>query len=131
FDYLVKPFSLPNLLDVVERALRKNESFHSVSKSNKRFPMITQDPDVIATLELAEHVVKGRATVLVQAESGTGKELLARWIHQSSLRRDAPFVAVNCAALPENLLEAELFGYEKGAFTGAIAQKPGKFELAD
>jgi len=130
FDYLVKPFSPPNLLDVVERALRKNESFHSVSKSNKRFPMITQDPDVIATLELAEHAAKGRATVLIQAESGTGKELLARWIHQSSLRRDAPFVAVNCAALPENLLEAELFGYEKGAFTGAHMQKPGKFELA-
>jgi DNA-binding NtrC family response regulator len=130
FDYLVKPFSPPNLMDVVERALRKNESFHSVTKSSKRFPLITQDPDMLATLELAEHAAKGRATVLIQAESGTGKELLARWIHQSSLRKDGPFVAVNCAALPENLLEAELFGYEKGAFTGANMQKPGKFELA-
>ena len=130
FDYLVKPFSPPNLMDVVERALRKNESFHSVGKSSRRFPLVTQDPDMLATLELAEQAAKGRATVLIQAESGTGKELLARWIHQSSLRKDGPFVAVNCAALPENLLEAELFGYEKGAFTGATSQKPGKFELA-
>ncbi len=131
FDYLVKPFSPPNLMDVVERALRKNESFHSVGKSSKRFPLITQDPDMLATLDLAEHAAKGRSTILIQAESGTGKELLARWIHQSSLRKDGPFVAVNCAALPENLLEAELFGFEKGAFTGASAQKPGKFELAE
>jgi two-component system response regulator FlrC len=85
---------------------------------------------MLATIELAEQAAKGRATVLIQAESGTGKELLARWIHQSSLRSEGPYVAVNCAALPENLLEAELFGYEKGAFTGANGQKPGKFEMA-
>jgi DNA-binding NtrC family response regulator len=130
FDYLVKPFSTQGLEDVVHRALKKNESFLTVSKSSTRFPLVTRHPDMLATLELAEHAAKGRATVLIQAESGTGKELLARWIHQNSSRAGGPFVAVNCAALPEHLLEAELFGYEKGAFTGATSQKLGKFELA-
>ena len=130
FDYLVKPFSPQSLEDVVQRALRKNESFLTVSKSSTRFPLVTRHPDMLATLELAEHAAKGRATVLIQAESGTGKELLARWIHQRSSRSDGPFIAVNCAALPEHLLEAELFGYEKGAFTGATSQKLGKFEFA-
>jgi len=86
---------------------------------------------MLATLELAEQAAKGKSTVLIQAESGTGKELLARWIHQASPRSEGPFVAVNCAALPENLLEAELFGHEKGAFTGATMQKAGKFEIAN
>jgi DNA-binding NtrC family response regulator len=81
-------------------------------------------------LEQARQAAASTATVLIEAESGTGKELIARMIHQSSARAAAPFVAVNCAALPENLLESELFGFEKGAFTGAIASKPGKFELA-
>src|SRR6185369_10441144 len=104
-------------------AIKKNESFLTVQKSRTGFPIITQNPDMLAMLELAEQAAKGRATMLIQAESGTGKELLARWIHQSSLRNQGPYVAVNCAALPENLLEAELFGYEKGAFTGANNQK--------
>ena len=130
FDYLLKPFSSGDLLDVVERAIKKNESFLTIRKSRSDSPIITTDPDMLAMLELAEQAAKGRATMLIQAESGTGKELLARWIHHSSLRSQGPYVAVNCAALPENLLEAELFGYEKGAFTGANAQKPGKFELA-
>jgi two-component system response regulator FlrC len=130
FDYLLKPFAFSDLQDVVERALRKNESYLTAQRSRSHCPVITQDPDMLATLELAEQAAKGKATMLIQAESGTGKELLARWIHQSSLRSDGPYVAVNCAALPDNLLEAELFGYEKGAFTGANGQKPGKFELA-
>ena len=79
----------------------------------------------------AQQVARSDATVLVAGESGVGKELISRYIHENSDRVDMPFVAVNCAALPENLLESELFGYEKGAFTGAIARKPGKFELAD
>ena len=131
FDYLLKPFALDDLHDVVDRALRKNESFLGRARANSQCPIITQNPDMLATLDLADHAAKGRATMLIQAESGTGKELLARWIHQSSPRSQAPYIAVNCAALPENLLEAELFGYEKGAFTGAITQKPGKFELAN
>ena len=131
FDYLPKPFALDDLNDVVQRALRKNESFLARGNSHANCPVITQNPDMLATLDLAEQAAKGRATMLIQAESGTGKELLARWIHQSSPRSQGPYVAVNCAALPENLLEAELFGHEKGAFTGAIAQKLGKFELAN
>jgi two-component system response regulator FlrC len=86
---------------------------------------------MLKLLELARHVARSKATVLIQGESGTGKELLARYIHAYSLRRDKPFVAVNCAALPEGLLESELFGHEKGSFTGAISRRLGKFELAN
>jgi two-component system response regulator FlrC len=82
-------------------------------------------------LKLAARVADSSASVLIQGESGTGKELLARFLHEKSTRRDQPFIAINCAALPENLLESELFGHEKGAFTGALAKKAGKFELAD
>lgn len=130
FDYLLKPFSSEDLQGVVARAIRKNESFLTVNKSQHSFPIVTRDPDLLATLELAEQAAQGKATILIQAESGTGKELVARSIHQLSPRKSGPFVAVNCAALPDHLLEAELFGHEKGAFTGAIAQKLGKFELA-
>jgi DNA-binding NtrC family response regulator len=131
FDYLMKPFSSEELKQIVSRALWKNESYLMVKKSDSHFPILTQDPDVLAMLELGEQASKGKATVLIQAESGTGKELVARSIHQASPRSQGPFIAVNCAALPENLLEAELFGHEKGAFTGAVMQKPGKFELAN
>ncbi len=130
FDYLLKPFSAMDLQGVVRRAIQKNESFLRVRKAKHSFPILTQDPDMLAMLELTEQAARGKATILIQAESGTGKELVARGIHQSSPRKDSPFVAVNCAALPDNLLESELFGHEKGAFTGAIAQKPGKFEMA-
>ena len=132
FDYLLKPFSAEDLQNAVQRAIQKNESFLTVRKSHSSpFPIVTQDPDMRAALELAEQAARGKATILIQAESGTGKELVARSIHQLSPRKDGPFVAVNCAALPDHLLEAELFGHEKGAFTGAIAQKLGKFELAN
>jgi DNA-binding NtrC family response regulator len=131
FDYLLKPFSAKDLQNVVQRAIQKNESFLTVRKAQSPFPIVTQDPDMRAALELAEQAARGKATILIQAESGTGKELVARSIHQLSPRKDGPFVAVNCAALPDHLLEAELFGHEKGAFTGAIAQKLGKFELAN
>jgi DNA-binding NtrC family response regulator len=127
FDYLLKPFSSESLENVVRRALesapRKNEkASHTI---------ITQDPGFSRTLEMAAQAANSNATVLIEAESGTGKELLARMIHQKSPRCSNSFVAVNCAALPENLLESELFGFEKGAFTGANASKPGKFELAN
>jgi two-component system response regulator FlrC len=92
--------------------------------------LITVDPHFLRVLDVADRAAAGKASVLIQGESGTGKEMLARYIHQKSPRREKPFVAVNCAALPETLLESELFGHEKGAFTGAITRKLGRFELA-
>ncbi|MBF8297554.1 MAG: two component, sigma54 specific, transcriptional regulator, Fis family, partial [candidate division NC10 bacterium] len=92
--------------------------------------IVTTHPRMLALLEFVRQVAKSHASMLIQGESGTGKELLARYIHAQSRRGSGPFVAVNCAALPEGLLESELFGHERGAFTGAIVSKPGKFELA-
>ncbi|MDZ4662094.1 MAG: sigma-54 dependent transcriptional regulator [Pseudomonadota bacterium] len=92
--------------------------------------ILTVDPQLKKILETAANVATSRATVLISGESGCGKELLARYIHKKSARAEKPFVAVNCAALPEGLLESELFGFEKGAFTGAVQRKIGKFELA-
>lgn len=93
--------------------------------------IVGRHPAMARVLQLARQVAGSRATVLITGESGTGKEMFARYLHAMSKRAEQPFVAVNCAALPEHLLESELFGHEKGAFTGAIARKPGKFELAD
>jgi transcriptional regulator with PAS, ATPase and Fis domain len=93
--------------------------------------IITTDRRMRELIGLAKTVAQSRATVLIQGESGTGKELIAGLIHQNSPRRSRPFVAINCAAIPENLLESELFGYERGAFTGAVSSKAGKFELAN
>lgn len=93
--------------------------------------IVGSNPAVARVLALAQRVARSKATVLISGESGTGKEMFARYLHAMSDREERPFIAVNCAALPEHLLESELFGHEKGAFTGAIARKPGKFELAD
>lgn len=93
--------------------------------------IVGNNPALSRVLALAQRVAKSKATVLISGESGTGKEMFARYLHAASGRGERPFVAVNCAALPEHLLESELFGHEKGAFTGAVARKPGKFELAD
>lgn len=92
--------------------------------------MITQDKTMQDLINLAKTVAQSKATILIQGESGTGKEVMSNLIHQSSSRAGKPFVAINCAAIPENLLESELFGYEKGSFTGAVNSKAGKFELA-
>ncbi|MDR1728747.1 MAG: sigma-54 dependent transcriptional regulator [Acidobacteriota bacterium] len=127
YDYLLKPFSAEALEDVVRRALDSGEP----GKGRAPHTIITQDAEFARTIELATHAAGSAATILIEAESGTGKELLARMIHDRSPRRNGPFVAVNCAALPENLLESELFGFEKGAFTGAGTSKAGKFELAE
>ncbi len=125
-DYLLKPFSSEALERAVGRALASSgAAAESVSHE-----IVTQDPAFAAVLESACKCAPSLATVLIEAESGTGKELIARLIHRRSGRASGPFVAVNCAALPENLLESELFGFEKGAFTGAAVSKPGKFELA-
>jgi transcriptional regulator with PAS, ATPase and Fis domain len=101
-----------------------------IKESNSR-SMIGRSPALLRALDRARHAARTNADVLIQAESGTGKELLASFIHENSSRADKPFVAVNCAALPEQLLESELFGHTRGAFTGATGAKPGKFELAE
>ena len=93
--------------------------------------IIGNSPQITKVLATVADVAETESAVLIEGESGTGKELLARALHKNSSRRDYPFVAINCAAIPENLLESELFGYEKGAFTGAVGRKPGKFEIAD
>ncbi|MBT8763337.1 sigma-54-dependent Fis family transcriptional regulator [Desulfohalobiaceae bacterium Ax17] len=99
-------------------------------KSTAKFEIIGEHPSIKNVLALARRVANSKATVLISGESGTGKELFARYLHYQSSRAEMPFVAINCAALPEHLLESELFGHEKGAFTGAISRKLGKFELA-
>ena len=135
FDYILKPFSLEMIEQTVDRALRNGHNGTSVQReesvNDHARPIITQDPIMLRLLEMARGVAPSPATVQLQGESGTGKELLARFIHAHSERADGPFVAVNCASLPEGLLESELFGHEKGSFTGAITRKIGKFELAD
>lgn len=124
-DYLVKPFEVDVLLETVNQ-------FRSQSKNNFDLDEpVAEAPGSRALLKLASQVADSEATVLVSGESGTGKEVLARYIHQNSPRKDGPFVAINCAAIPENMLEATLFGYEKGAFTGAYNSMPGKFEQAE
>ena len=121
-DYLSKPFAPEVLLNLVGR-------YAPAQKIESRTPIVA-DPSSLKLLELSRKVAKSDATVMVMGPSGSGKEVLSRYIHDQSPRSDAPFVAINCAAIPENMLEATLFGYEKGAFTGAIQACPGKFEQA-
>ena len=122
-DYLLKPFEPNSLLTYIEQYVL------TCSEDDNR--LIAKDPRMRALLSLAKRVAKSSATVMLTGESGSGKEVVARFIHQHSNRSENPFVAINCAAIPENLLEATLFGYEKGAFTGANQAQPGKFEQAE
>lgn len=124
-DYLVKPFEPKALLSLVER-----HAAGRLGAADEEGP-VACEPASRKLLELAARVARSDSTVLISGESGTGKEVLARYIHQQSPRAAQPFVAINCAAIPDNMLEATLFGHEKGAFTGAIAAQAGKFEQAD
>jgi len=124
-DYLVKPFEPKALLDLVSR-----HALGSISTTDCEGP-VAVEPASAQLLELAARVARSDSTVLISGESGTGKEVLARYIHQHSHRANQPFIAINCAAIPDNMLEATLFGHEKGSFTGAIAAQAGKFEQAD
>jgi len=124
-DYLVKPFEPKALLSLVER-----HAAGRLGASDAEGP-VACEPASRQLLELAARVARSDSTVLISGESGTGKEVLARYIHQQSPRATQPFVAINCAAIPDNMLEATLFGHEKGAFTGAIAAQAGKFEQAE
>ena len=128
YDFVVKPFSYRELIPIVEAALSRQPSDDIPASDDGAF--VTGHPRMLALLDFVRQVARSHASMLIQGESGTGKELLARYIHAHSRRNGAPFVAVNCAALPEGLLESELFGHERGAFTGAINSKAGKFELA-
>lgn len=123
-DYLLKPFQEKELLEAIEKYTIKKVVTHNHQP-------IAKDPSSVAMLELAKRVAVTDSTVLICGESGTGKEVLANFIHQESTRSNAPFVAINCAAIPENMLEAILFGYEKGAYTGAVSAQAGKFEQAN
>lgn len=137
-DFLLKPFSLDHLMAVVNKAFEysalKNENRELKQALGKRFQLgniIGRSAAMQEIFANVERVAPSRATVLLAGESGVGKDLIARAIHQHSPRATKPFVKINCTALPENLMESELFGYEKGAFTGALTAKPGKFEQAD
>ncbi len=136
-DYLIKPFPLDELTLQVRRLLNQRRTKELKEMREQDYDTLAYDdfigkaPATRTLLELIEKVAVTDTTVLIYGESGTGKELAARMIHTLSKRRDEPFIAVNCAALTETLLESELFGHEKGAFTGAVARKPGRFELAD
>ena len=149
FDYILKPFDFQTVIFLIERALTnrplvqigqgsgtsplkvKNDKNAGGASADETKEIVTQDAEMKELLEMAKSISNSKATILVQSESGTGKELLAKYIHDSSNRKDKPFVAVNCAALPETLLESELFGHKKGSFTGAINDHKGKFELAN
>jgi DNA-binding NtrC family response regulator len=128
-DYLTKPFSFEQLQSAVERVMRHSGAEQGSSPA--RTEIVGHSPALMRVLDRARLAAQTDADVLVEAESGTGKELLARYIHEASRRREKPFVAVNCAAVPEALLESELFGHVRGAFTGATLAKSGKFELAN
>ncbi|MFZ5482130.1 MAG: sigma-54-dependent transcriptional regulator [Myxococcota bacterium] len=134
-DYITKPFDLAELRAAVDKALRteraRRKSVQADPAVRGRFDLIGLTPSMQRVYALVEKVADSPTTVLLIGESGTGKELVARALHANSSRRDEPFITVNCGAIPENLFESELFGYEKGAFTGAVTSKPGRFELAD
>jgi DNA-binding NtrC family response regulator len=137
-DFLLKPFSLDHMMTVVHKALEvrglRDENRKLKEELGRRYEfdnIIGRSPQMQEIFASLMRVAPTRATVLLTGESGVGKDLIARAIHFYSPRRDRPLVKINCSALPENLMESELFGYEKGAFTGAAATKPGKFEQAD
>jgi two-component system response regulator AtoC len=136
-DYLLKPFSLDELVILVKRLAEQRRTasladhFQQVARAGQSSRLIGSSPAATKLRTLIEQVAPTDATVLLTGRSGTGKELAARMVHDLSTRRDRPFIAVNAAALPETLLESELFGHEKGSFTGAAARKLGRFELAD
>src|SRR5262249_49480628 len=138
YDYIQKPFESDEIKLMVERTLEhsrlrlENAALRTINEaSNGPRPLIGSSEAMQEGKKQIDRVAQSSATVLIRGESGTGKEVVARAIHSASPRRDRPFLAVNCAALNEALLESELFGHEKGAFTGADKLRRGRFELAD
>jgi len=137
FDYLTKPFDKEEVRQIVGKALKTRLLFGEAATTEikgaegARFGIIGQSPGLTELYAVLERVADSPTTVLITGESGTGKELVARALHDHSSRRGKPFIKVNCAAIPKELIESELFGYERGAFTGAVTSKPGRFELAN
>ncbi len=137
FDYLTKPFDKDEVRQIVGKALKTRElageeaTTETKGAEGARFGIIGQSPGLTELYAVLERVADSPTTVLITGESGTGKELVARALHDHSSRRGKPFIKVNCAAIPKELIESELFGYERGAFTGAVTSKPGRFELAN
>ncbi len=137
YDYILKPFDIPELRHLIERSLEaarlaQEEGQAAATVADRQGLSLVGDSAAMQKVyKLVGQVAKTNATVLITGESGTGKELIARAIYQHSMRSNRPFIAINCAAIPENLLESELFGHERGSFTGAMAQRIGKFEQGD
>ena len=141
FDYIEKPFEQDSIRTIVEKAIgqaaanrmapRQTLDPASDPQGSGRFGLVGQSPEIQNIFAVIEKVADTPSTVLITGESGTGKELVAKALHEHSGRRTGPFIKINCAAIPKTLMESELFGYEKGAFTGATSSKPGRFELAD
>ena len=135
FDFIVKPLDLNRLLITIRNAGDKSVLIKETKilslKINKRYEIIGESPQIRKVLETTDRVAPTEARVLITGASGSGKELIARRIHENSSRAECPFIEVNCAAIPSELIESELFGHEKGAFTSAIKQRKGKFEQAD
>jgi two-component system, NtrC family, response regulator AtoC len=136
FDYLTKPFDKDEVRQIVGKALKTRalagaEVTGAQQAPGARFGIIGTSPGITEMYAVLERVSDTPTTVLITGESGTGKELVARALHENSSRKDKPFIKVNCAAIPKELIESELFGYERGAFTGAVSSKPGRFELAN
>ena len=137
-DYITKPFDAAELQRIIRKALATEAADRKVLQPDPttpdalgRFGIIGQTPEMRSIFALVERVAASPSTVLITGESGTGKELVARALHTESDRADGPFIRVNCGAIPDNLFESELFGHERGAFTGAVSARPGRFELAD
>jgi DNA-binding NtrC family response regulator len=138
YDYLTKPIDIDNLRVLIERALRERSLQDELAYLRQRLQaqyafhnVLSKNPRMHAIFEMITNVGPTTTTVLIEGETGTGKEQVARAIHQASANRSGPLVAINCTAVPEMLLESELFGHEKGAFTGSVGQRKGRFELAD
>ncbi len=138
FDYIEKPFEQEQIRQIVEKAVKQAGANRqaltapaSGTKTKGRHGLIGQSKQIESIFDIIDKVADTPSTVLVTGESGTGKELVAKALHENSSRNGNPFIKINCAAIPKNLMESELFGYEKGAFTGATSAKPGRFELAD
>ena len=130
YDFILKPLTV-EMIKIIISQISNGSTVTNKDRSAARFTIITKNSEMNRLLEEARDIADSQASIFIQGESGTGKELFARYIHYNSNRKDRSFVAINCSALPETLLESELFGHEKGSFTGALFRKKGKFEIAN